>query len=58
MWSRQEAAGARATFGAGRVVLFSPYLEKTAGLEPMVARARDWAALEEGFAEPAREPVR
>lgn len=58
MWSRQEAAGARATFGAGRVVLFSPYPEKTAGLEPMVARARDWAALEEGFAEPAREPVR
>jgi glutamine amidotransferase-like uncharacterized protein len=35
---------ARAPFGEGRVICFSPHPEKTAGLEGMITRAIHWAA--------------
>jgi len=35
---------ARAPFGEGRVICFSPHPEKTAGLEGMITRAINWAA--------------
>jgi len=38
---RGTTAIARAPFGEGRVICFSPHPEKTAGLEGMIARAID-----------------
>ncbi|MDP6990306.1 MAG: BPL-N domain-containing protein, partial [Planctomycetota bacterium] len=37
-------AAARAGYGAGRVLLFSPHPEKTDGLEPAIGRGLAWAA--------------
>lgn len=39
-----KPAVVRARFGAGRVLLFSPHPEQTAGLEPMIGRGLSWAA--------------